>query len=399
MVGIRKKKKLILFVTGTLVMVLIVVCSISSDTYTDFKSDGNYKVTYTNSYFKEKPAKTILLWTTMFNHRTLDSDRKCLSTCPVKCDITDDKSQIRKADAVEFHLSNLWTKFWRVGTKSIIELPSYRTPDQVWILANMEPPPHLWGNIRIFNGLFNWTRWYRNDADISWPYGEVYRYNKTERIKAENKYENRNFYEEKSREIMLRISNCFDPGQRYRIIQELNKFVEIDKYGKCYDKVCGVSTDPADKSCDILMKQYKFYLALENDICKDYITEKYWLTLERDQIPIVNWKDASPDTAIPKSFINIFDFDSIAQLAQYVKQVSANETLYNSYFEYKKFYTNRQRSCHACSVCHSLHDKSRPAQVYTDIDGWVQNDSCEKVGLWNNFLKNFYGWRFLLLGF
>ncbi|XP_060588494.1 alpha-(1,3)-fucosyltransferase fut-6-like isoform X2 [Ruditapes philippinarum] len=361
---------------------------------------GSYKVIGENPYFKEKPVKIILYWTTLFRKQTpIDKHRKCLSTCEAKCIVTDDKTQIENADAVEFHLSDIWTQIWRIGTKSIVEFPNYRRPDQVWILANKEPPPHLWGDIQIFNGLFNWTRWYRTDSDVWLPYGVVHPYNETEQAEVAYKLKNRNFYKEKTKGIALTISNCFDAGRRYQIIKELNKFIDIDKYGKCYNRVCGDTAHQDDQSCGRLLRNYKFYIAFENNFCKDYITEKYWMALEREQIPIVNWKYFSPSVVVPNSYINIFDFDTIQQLAQYLKLVSSNETLYNSYLEHKQFYTDRRDMCDACSVCHALHDKDRPAQVYTDIEGWVREDSCEKVNHWNHFLKNIYAQRFQILGF
>ena len=381
MVGVKKKKKLILVLASSLLIVCFVALTVTPKTRDVGRGTGNYKVKFKNSNFIEKPVKTILLWTPMFNHRTVDNDRKCLSTCNAKCVVTDDKTQIEHADAVEFHLSDIWTKFWSIGTRSVIEFPEYRRPDQVWILANMEPPPHLWGNLRIFNGLFNWTRWYKADSDIYWPYGEVHRYNKSGQIAAETELKGKNFYKEKSREITLRISNCFDSGQRYRIIKKLDKYFKIDKYGKCYKKMCGVNTSPGDTSCVDIIKKYKFYLAFENDYCTDYVTEKYWLTLQRNQIPIVNWRVVDPSIVIPNSYINIFDFDSIDQLAEYLTLVSSNETLYNSYFDYKKLYTNRPRTCQACNICEALHDKDRPSQVYTDIEGWIKDDSCEIVSV------------------
>lgn len=372
-------KKIFLYFAG--LVVLFVLYLVFPDTLGTPRNQEQMKLSYTNIHFKNKQVKRILQWTPMFEQGTIIGDRKCLETCSAKCEITDNKSEIENVDAVEFHLSDIWTKRWRIGSTSVIEFPQYRTPDQVWILGNMEPPPHLWGNIRILNGKFNWTKWYRNDADILWPYGEVREYNKTEQVKAAATFKDRNFHKEKSKEILVRISNCFDPGQRYRIIDELETFIHVEKYGKCYNKICGETTDPTDSSCVDLMKKYKFYLAFENDYCRDYVTEKYWHTLERNQIPIVNWKEFDRAKFIPNSYINIFDFDSIEHLAQYLKHVSINETLYNSYFKYKKLYTNQRSTCNACSVCHALHDQTRPAQVYTDIDGWVADDTCDKVGV------------------
>ena len=55
---------------------------------------------------------------------------------------------------------------------------------------------------------------------------------------------------------------------------------------------------------------YKFYLSLENALCKDYITEKFWKVLPYNVIPIVlNGVDMS--TLAPyHSYIDIKDFPS-----------------------------------------------------------------------------------------
>ena len=66
-----------------------------------------------------------------------------------------------------------------------------------------------------------------------------------------------------------------------------------------------VDTDPC---FDLVNREYRFYLALENDICHDYITEKAFNALKLNTIPIVlggvNYTSLLP----PKSFINAAKF-------------------------------------------------------------------------------------------
>ena len=243
----------------------------------------------------------------------------------------------------------------------------------------MEPPQHLWGDLTVFNGLFNWTQWYRTDADIHWLYGHAYKLTEREKLHS-TKVPLRNFFKEKSRGISGRISNCMDSNRRYKIIKEMQKYLDIDMYGLCYNKPCGHSRSEFDKSCNDLLKQYKFYLAFENNDCKDYVTEKYWQSLQREQIPIVNWKMLNRDLVIPNSYINIFDFKDIKSLTNYIKKVSENETLYNSYFNWKRSYVN-WGPCTACQICDALHDENRAMQVVEDLDAWVRNDICQKVGV------------------
>ena len=335
---------------------------------------------FPNTHFQKKEIKKILIWKPFISDNIGEMESQCLKACKAKCEIYTDKNDITNADAINFHLSGLWDKYWSIGTRSVIKLPKYRRPDQVWVISNMEPPQHLWGDLKVFNGLFNWTQWYRTDSDIKWLYGGPYKLNKTEEEHAIIQMSKRNIFNEKSREICGRISNCMDSNRRYTIISEMQHYLDIDMYGLCYNHPCGNTRHEQDTSCNNVIKQYKFYLAFENNDCKDYVTEKYWYSLEREQIPIVNWKLLNRNMVIPNSFINIYDFKDIESLTRYIKEVSENETLYNSYFDWKKTYANWHQ-CTACQICEALHDKDRTAQVYEDFDSWVRNDICEKVGV------------------
>ena len=89
------------------------------------------------------------------------------------------------------------------------------------------------------------------------------------------------------------------------------------------------------------MSKYKFYFAAENNLCNQYITEKYWENpFLINAVPIVlggsNYAD--PQLAIPGSFINAFDFKTPQKLVEYIKKVDSDDTLYNSYFNWKRHY-------------------------------------------------------------
>ena len=49
--------------------------------------------------------------------------------------------------------------FGRWTLSALVELPSCRTRDQVWVVWNLEPPSHLLGDVRPLNGLFNWKQY------------------------------------------------------------------------------------------------------------------------------------------------------------------------------------------------------------------------------------------------
>lgn len=60
----------------------------------------------------------------------------------------------------------------------------------------------------------------------------------------------------------------------------------------------------------MMEQDYKFYLAFENSICHDYITEKFYNALQYRTVPIV-YGGANYQALAPKgSFINVKDFSS-----------------------------------------------------------------------------------------
>ena len=55
----------------------------------------------------------------------------------------------------------------------------------------------------------------------------------------------------------------------------------MDLYGSCNNRRC------PETICSDTISNYKFFFALENANCRDYITEKFWSALARHQVPVV----------------------------------------------------------------------------------------------------------------
>ena len=109
----------------------------------------------------------------------------------------------------------------------------------------------------------------------------------------------------------------------------------------------------------------QFYLSLENSLCKDYITEKFWKILPYNVIPIVLNGVNMTSIAPPHSYIDISDFSNfhglyafnelflflfIAEFAQYVLTVSKSPSLFASYFWWRDYY--KEEFCDHKIVCH-----------------------------------------------
>ncbi|CAL4098692.1 unnamed protein product, partial [Meganyctiphanes norvegica] len=106
--------------------------------------------------------------------------------------------------------------------------------------------------------------------------------------------------------------------------------MSIDIYGKCGYLEC----PRKDQSgCyEMLERDYKFYMAFENSICNDYITEKFFSILQYNVVPVVYGGGDYARHAPPDSYINALDFDTAKELAEYLLYLDKNDTAYAKYF-------------------------------------------------------------------
>lgn len=133
----------------------------------------------------------------------------------------------------------------------------------------------------------------------------------------------------------------------------------------------------------MLNRDYKFYLAFENSNCKDYITEKFFeIGLGRNILPIVMGppRKEYEKYAPLQSFIHVDDFESEAELAQYLLMLNRNDELYNEYFQYKGTgeieWKPKQFFCELCSRLHDKRIMSTPTW-YEDVnEWWRKNGIC-----------------------
>jgi len=77
----------------------------------------------------------------------------------------------------------------------------------------------------------------------------------------------------------------------------------------------------------MLDTDYFFYLAFENSLCDDYVTEKLFDALERTVIPVVFGGADYSRILPPHSYVDANRFMSVEGLAQYMKLVVAARSL------------------------------------------------------------------------
>ena len=81
------------------------------------------------------------------------------------------------------------------------------------------------------------------------------------------------------------------------------------------------SPDARDGCWKMMEKKYKFYLALENSLCPDYVTEKMFEALKHEIVPIVLGGSDYQKMFPEKSFINMMDFNNMSSLADYLGKI------------------------------------------------------------------------------
>ena len=301
-----------------------------------------------------KRGRLILLWTKFFTEEWKIN----FSECNCSCTATNDRTLVHTANAVFFHFADL----------DINDMPKIRNSDQVWILLIHESTSNIYQDFHAYKHVFNWTASFRRDATVYVPYG-VARKRSVAVIGAKSEFS------EKTKFAFAAVSNGNDKAKRYRIIHDLTSINgNVDMYGKSYGLACEV--DSHHCLTDSTAGQYIFKLAFENSNCKHYVTEKFWLALEQGVIPVVNWVNGQADEDIipPDSYINMYDFRDLLMLNEYLIEVSTSKSLYDSYFEWKKYY-DLDKNYGTCNLCRSLYS-THNMKMSVDIEGWIENDFC-----------------------
>lgn len=167
------------------------------------------------------------------------------------CLLTTDRVYLQMAKALVFH----WYNF------NPEDLPMWRSPQQLWTIYNLEPPPNLARLSEKFPGwLFNVTATYRRDSDLWLPYGSFVR--RTTPLPDSQLYVDLRF---KSRPVAWFVSNCKTQSHREDYAKELSKIVEVDIYGRCGPFSC--DKKQLSLCYEKLSREYFFYLSFENSFC------------------------------------------------------------------------------------------------------------------------------------
>ncbi|XP_069478126.1 4-galactosyl-N-acetylglucosaminide 3-alpha-L-fucosyltransferase FUT6-like isoform X2 [Ambystoma mexicanum] len=312
----------------------LMTCPKVEMTSTHSAGDGDHKKMTAYSDRGTSREVVILLWTWPFGER-FPLDRCAADYGIFGCNFTAERDLYSRADAVILHHRDV------CSTKAM--LPREPRPhNQRWIWFNLESPRHS-PNLNLLDNLINMTLSYRVDSDIFSPYGWI-----------EKAITPQNFsIPTKTKLVAWVVSNWDSTLARVAYYNQLKNHINIDMFG-------GRNKPLPYKLLQPTISQYKFYLAFENSLNQDYITEKLWNNaLMSGTVPVVlgptreNYERFVPADA----FIHVNDFPSAKELAAHLKFLDTNEEQYQRYFTWRKKLQPIGQTgwnTHYCKACQAL---------------------------------------------
>jgi alpha-1,3-fucosyltransferase 10 len=174
---------------------------------------------------------------------------------------TFDQSRLREADAVVFHIPE-----WSCSRSTFEDTPKF--PGQLWIAYSMESKVNYKQLAdQEFTRHFDLRMTYEQDADIWVPYlPRSSTWLSIQGSSIPKKIE--------SHPTALFRSDPIDRCGRNAFAVALMRYTKVDSYGKFLKNRSLAESDLGWSTRLTVMSRYHFYLALENSIAPDYVTEK-----------------------------------------------------------------------------------------------------------------------------
>ncbi|XP_063534193.1 alpha-(1,3)-fucosyltransferase 10 isoform X1 [Cydia strobilella] len=223
-------------------------------------------------------------------------------------------------------------------------LPLPKKSDHIWGLYHEESPRNVEELMheQILR-MFNYSSTLSRYSDVPFPLQHL---ESIEHITNEEYFVTtfeKNIYLNEIAPVMYLQSDCETSTERDAYVKELMKHIEVDSYGSCLNnkKLPSKFVDDylnhlSDDEFLKFISRYKFIIAIENGVCEDYVTEKFWRAIRVGTVPIYfgspSVRDWLPNQ---KSALLLEDFPTPKLLSEHLKKLLEDDVLYEQYLEHK----------------------------------------------------------------
>ncbi|XP_049871785.1 alpha-(1,3)-fucosyltransferase C-like [Pectinophora gossypiella] len=348
----------------------------------EFANDVSNFLTIANGRFRRnlpvvsvgQDIKFVLLWKSEWLAKAYLTKLNCVVQ---NCIFTENKRLLRdytSFDAIIFSESIL---------ESDTKRPLLRSSSQLYVFASLESQVTYPACELHNDNFFNWTMTYRLDSTVLWLFfvvrnltGSVIApsikpvWEKNDRPVASPL---KSLLLKKTKAAAWIVSNCNANSERAAYMVSLQEHLyhfslNVDVYGKCSGIIC-----PNDNCNDLIKQDYYFYIAFENSLAKDYVTEKVLHGFDNHAVPIVyggaNYSRFLP----PGSYLNAMHLHPY-NLAQKMKQIIDDPELYENYFKWTNLYTidsDPMKINPLCNFCEALNEeKAKSSPAMADFRLW-----------------------------
>lgn len=236
------------------------------------------------------------------------------------CNFTEDVERAPEADAVVFHIPD--ARHWPA-------IPRY--PRNLWVAWSVESAVNYPAIANpFFMRQFDIRMTYERSADIWTPYfPSLAEFAALRGSPLPPKTE-------KARAVLFQ-SGSVDRAGRNAFLTELMRWMDVDSYGSLFKTRSMEGPDLGRPTKLAVISRYKFCLAFENSLARDYVSEKFFDPLLAGTVPVYR---GAPNVAEfapgPHSFIDANDFKDPAELAEYLAYLDGDDDAYRAYFTWRE---------------------------------------------------------------
>ncbi|CAJ0588730.1 unnamed protein product [Cylicocyclus nassatus] len=374
---------------ATIVLILISPLLLNQISARRLRGDDNY----VNENIEVKKTPLIVVWTKYWNEDMLKMLMPATENCAYQCKLID-RTELNNqtASAYLFHGPNIvLTDLPAQGPNHLNILIARESPLQLKKINSLQqasrsyynnPLQSLFAKEELPRNYFNITITYKRSSRYFFPYGQLVPISPGDsRDSIFTKEEVRIALKKKKNGVLFYNCNTSSETLYLENIRKLGA-TEIIEEDKCERRIsAGISAGSAlckpDCSSNDLVATHRFYIAFEDDICDDFISEKFYDQFSQLLVPIVRKRRIYRDAGVPRhSFIAVDDFDNFEDLREYLELLRRNDTEYLRYFEWTNDFRkpNTYRTDVLCKLCEDIHNKR--ASMVDDIENYLDVEQC-----------------------